>query len=107
MFASRSMVCDKGKKLMVQKFRQLYLRIAGFALVRLKKEYNYDTLTIWYLYDDHFTLIVNASTSPQREKDIPLDDIEKAFENGEKADCGTCSAINDTVPPKNHLPYGG
>ena len=53
-----------------------------------------------FLYDDHFTLIVNASTSPQREKDIPLDDIEKAFENGEEADCGTCSAVNDAVPPK-------
>ena len=52
-----------------------------------------------YLYDDHFTLIVNASNTPQREKDIPLDDIEKAFENEEEADCGTCSALNDTVPP--------
>lgn len=57
-----------------------------------------------YLYDDHFTLIVNASTSPQREKDIPLDDIEKAFENNEEADCGTCSAVNDTVPPQKRRP---
>ena len=59
-----------------------------------------------YLYDDHFTLIVNASTSPQREKDIPLDDIEKAFENGEEANCGTCSALNDTVPPEKSTASG-
>ena len=52
-----------------------------------------------YLYDDHFTLIVNASTSPQKEKDIPLDDIEKAFENDTDADRGICSSLNDAAPP--------
>lgn len=55
-----------------------------------------------YLYDDHFTLVVNASSFPQKEKDIPLDDIEKAFENDADADSGTCSSLNGAAPPKRN-----
>lgn len=32
-----------------------------------------------YLYDDHFTLIINASKKPLSIDNIPLDDIEEAF----------------------------
>ena len=33
-----------------------------------------------YLYGDHFTLIINASKKPLSIDNIPLDDIEEAFE---------------------------
>ncbi|MDO4811043.1 MAG: hypothetical protein Q3985_03765 [Eubacteriales bacterium] len=51
-----------------------------------------------YLYDDHFTLIVNASKKPLHIDNIPLEDIEAAFEgkNGTKEEC---SSMNTPVPP--------
>lgn len=33
-----------------------------------------------YLYDDHFTMIINASKRPLTIDNIPLDDIESALE---------------------------
>ena len=51
-----------------------------------------------YLYDDHLTLIINASNKPVTIDDIPLDDIEAAF-NGEKSAMEQCSNTSDIVPP--------
>lgn len=51
-----------------------------------------------YLYDDHFTLIVNASSKPLNIENIPLDDIETAFE-GENSDAEECSSMMTPAPP--------
>lgn len=51
-----------------------------------------------YLYDDHFTLIVNASKKPLSIENIPLDDIEEAFE-GENSDMEGCSSLMTPAPP--------
>lgn len=56
-----------------------------------------------YLYDDHLTLIINASNKPVTIDDILLDDIEAAF-NGEKSAMEQCSNISDIVPPKADNP---
>ena len=56
-----------------------------------------------YLYDDHLTLIINASNKPVTIDDIPLDDIEAAF-NGEKSAMEQCSNTSDIVPPKAKNP---
>ncbi len=52
-----------------------------------------------YLYDDHFTLIINASKKPLSIDNIPLDDIEAAFE-GENSDMEGCSSLMTPAPPK-------
>lgn len=52
-----------------------------------------------YLYDDHFTLIINASRKPLSIENIPLEDIEAAFE-GENGDLGGCSSTMNPAPPK-------
>ena len=46
-----------------------------------------------YLYDDHFTLIINASKKPLSIDNIPLDDIETAFE-GETGSSEGCSSLD-------------
>ena len=51
-----------------------------------------------YLYDDHFTLIVNASKRPISIENIPLDDIEAAFE-GENNQMEGCSSMTTSAPP--------
>lgn len=51
-----------------------------------------------YLYDDHFTLLINASKKPISVEDIPLDDIEAAFK-GEDNQTDGGSRIANTVPP--------
>ena len=51
-----------------------------------------------YLYDDHFTLIINASKKPLSIDNIPLDDIETAFE-GETGASEGCSSLNAPAPP--------
>ena len=56
-----------------------------------------------YLYDDHLTLIINASNKPVTIDDIQLDDIEAAF-NGEKSAMEQCSNTSDIVPPKANNP---
>lgn len=54
-----------------------------------------------YLYDDHFTLIINASKKPLSIDNIPLDDIETAFE-GETGVSEGCSSLSPPAPPKVH-----
>lgn len=51
-----------------------------------------------YLYDDHFTLIINASKKPLSIENIPLDDIEAAFE-GENSNMEGCSSLMTPAPP--------
>lgn len=53
-----------------------------------------------YLYDDHFTLIINASKKPINIENIPLDDIEAAFE-GENTNMEGCSSMTTPAPPIN------
>ena len=53
-----------------------------------------------YLYDDHFTLIINASKKPLSIDNIPLDDIEEAFE-GENEGKEGCSSMATPAPPKS------
>ena len=52
-----------------------------------------------YLYDDHFTLIINASKNPLSIDNIPLDDIESVFEGSGGASEGY-SSLNAPAPPK-------
>lgn len=51
-----------------------------------------------YLYDDHFTLIINASKKPLSIDNIPLDDIESVFDGSGGASEG-CSSLNASAPP--------
>ena len=55
-----------------------------------------------YLYDDHFTLIINASKKPLSIDNIPLDDIETAFE-GEIGALEGCSSLSTPAPQKIRL----
>ena len=54
-----------------------------------------------YLYDDHFTLIINASKKPLNIDNIPLDDIEEAFE-GENTETEGCSSLMTPAPPNKN-----
>ena len=58
-----------------------------------------------YLYDDHFTLIINASKKPLSIDNIPLNDIEEAFE-GENEGKEGCSSMATPAPPKQKSPLG-
>ena len=51
-----------------------------------------------YLYDDHSTLIINASKKPLSIDNIPLDDTETAFE-GETRALEGCSSLSTPAPP--------
>ena len=51
-----------------------------------------------YLYEDHFTLIINASKKPLSLENIPLEDIEAVFE-GETNGTDGCSSLANTAPP--------
>lgn len=51
-----------------------------------------------YLYDDYFTLIINASKKPISIENIPLKDIEKTFKV-DFCDRFQCSPIENHVPP--------
>lgn len=57
-----------------------------------------------YLYDDHFTLIINASKKPLSIDNIPLDDIEMAFESETGASEG-CSSLSTPAPPVHHRDF--
>lgn len=49
---------------------EVYLRSLGYKFIRnLKYEHSV------YLYDDHFTLIINASKKPMDIENIPLEEI--------------------------------
>lgn len=54
-----------------------------------------------YLYDDYFTLIINASRNPLSIENIPLDEIESSF-SGDTDTYKDCSSITDSVPPKRY-----
>ena len=51
-----------------------------------------------YLYDDHFTLIINVSKKPLSIDNVPLDDIESVFEGSGGASEG-CSSLS--TPPRH------
>ena len=51
-----------------------------------------------YLYDDYFTLIINASRKPLSIENIPLDDIETAF-SGDTYTSAKCSSMKLSAPP--------
>ncbi len=51
-----------------------------------------------YLYDDYFTLIINASRKPLSIEHIPLDDIEAAF-SGNTYTSAECSSMKPPAPP--------
>ena len=51
-----------------------------------------------YLYDDHFTLIINASKKPLSIDNVPLDDIESVLEGSGGASEG-CSSLS--TPPRH------
>lgn len=52
-----------------------------------------------YLYDDHFTIIVNTSKKPLSIDNIPLEEIDEAFE-GENMQADGVSGRNPAAPPK-------
>ena len=54
-----------------------------------------------YLYDDNFTLIINASKKPLSIDNIPLDDIEAAL-SGDTYTSAKCSSMKLSAPPKKH-----
>ena len=55
-----------------------------------------------YLYDGYFTMILNAGNRPLSIENIPLDDIEKTFENDDVG-CSSNSQLVADAPPKS--PY--
>ncbi len=56
-----------------------------------------------YLYDDYFTIIINASRKPIHIDNIPLDDIEAAF-NSENKNKGASSSMTNFAPPNENNP---
>ena len=56
-----------------------------------------------YLYDDRFTLIINASKKPVSVDNIPLEEIEEAF-NTDKTCTEQCSTMTSPAPPKENAP---
>lgn len=52
-----------------------------------------------YLYDDNFTLIINASKKPLSVDNIPLDEIETAFSE-DTYTSNECSSMKEPAPPK-------
>ena len=55
-----------------------------------------------YLYDDYFTLIINASKKPLSVDNIPLDDIEETF-SGDTYTSAECSSMKPSAPPKMEI----
>ena len=53
-----------------------------------------------YLYDDHFTLIVNASNKPLSIEHIPLEEIHTSLESLPPKE--QCSTIENVAPPNQH-----
>ena len=52
-----------------------------------------------YLYDGYFTMILNAGNRPLSIENIPLDDIEKAFENDDLGCSSNSQLVADAPPP--------
>ena len=59
-----------------------------------------------YLYDDHFTLIINASKKPVSVDNIPLEGIEDAF-NTDKTCTEQCSTMMSPAPAGGKERSGG
>lgn len=59
-----------------------------------------------YLYDDRFTVIINASNHPLSIDNIPLKDIEAAF-SGDTYTFDECSSMKTPAPPpcRNSAPF--
>ena len=57
-----------------------------------------------YLYDGYFTMILNAGNRPLSIENIPLDDIEKAFENDDVG-CSSNSQLVADAPPRKGLAF--
>ena len=56
-----------------------------------------------YLHDGYFTMILNAGNRPLSIENIPLDDIEKTFENDDVG-CSSNSQLVADAPPKQYNP---
>ncbi len=56
-----------------------------------------------YLYDDYFTIIINASRKPIHIDNIPLDDIEAAFKKKTNHK-GASSSMTNFAPPNENNP---
>ena len=52
-----------------------------------------------YLYDDHYTLILNTGKKPISKENIPLEDIRAAL-NTETTALSKCSPMSASAPPK-------
>ena len=51
-----------------------------------------------YLFDDHYTIVFNASKQMMKVENIPIDDIEAAFPSGSDT-LHECSIMNNDAPP--------
>ncbi len=56
-----------------------------------------------YLYDDYFTIIINASRKPIHIDNIQLDDIEAAFKKKTNHK-GASSSMTNFAPPNEYNP---
>lgn len=55
-----------------------------------------------YLYDGYFTMILNAGNRPLSIENIPLDDIEKTFENDDVGCLSNSQLVADAPPRQNN-----
>ena len=72
-----------------------FLKDAGVEITEMNSIFVHSV----YLYDDHFTIIINASKKPLSIDNIPLDEIEEAFE-GENEGKEGCSSMTTPAPPE-------
>ena len=56
-----------------------------------------------YLYDGYFTMILNAGNRPLSIENIPLDDIEKTFENDDVGCLSNSQLVADAPPRRSKL----
>ena len=59
-----------------------------------------------YLYDGYFTMILNAGNRPLSVENIPLEDIEKTFENDDVGCSSNSQLVADAPPQKRAQPFG-
>ena len=84
-----------------------FLTRRGDVLIRLSFPYTTvlidDDIFVWaiYLYDDHFTLILNAGNKNQQTLEIPLDEIEEGLDRAEEnAEANPGSPMIASAPPE-------
>ena len=51
-----------------------------------------------YLYDDHYTLILNTGKKPVSKENIPFEEIKAAL-NAENKPVSDCSSMSSSAPP--------